>query len=118
MARLLLAVLAGYALIVITTLGFFLLSGRDSHAAQPAAFMALSVVVGVVAALAGGYLAVHLSGRPSLAASRLLALVIALGAAASLVTAPGAIWSPLIALFLMTAAAMGGGILRRRRALP
>jgi uncharacterized membrane protein YeaQ/YmgE (transglycosylase-associated protein family) len=115
MLRLALAVLAGYVIFVVITLALFLGTGRDSHAAQSTAFMATSVVVGIVAAFAGGYLASQINTKPDITASRVLAFVIAIGATVSMISSRGSNWSQWAAILLLAPAALAGGIVWLRR---
>ncbi len=115
--RLILAVLAGYAVVVVTTMGLFAGTGHDPHAPQSLAFMATSVVVGVAASIAGGYLASSINAQPTISASRTLGFLIAVGAAVSLAAAGGSRWSQWVAMLTMAPAALAGGVLwlERRR---
>ena len=111
------SVIAGYLLFAVSAFLFFQLSGQRPHATATPAVMAASIVVGVVAAFAGGFLAARLAGRKPLLHGVAVALVLAAGATASLASTigHGAIWSQLAALVLMApAAALGGWACARR----
>jgi hypothetical protein len=114
------AVVAGYLLFAVSAFLFFRLSGQAPHAAAPPSIMAGSIVVGVVAAFAGGFVAAQLAGRRPLAHGIAVAAVLALGAIASLASTVGhgAIWSQVAALVLMAPAAVLGGWARARRGSP
>jgi nitroreductase len=103
-------VLAGYIVFALSAVVLFRAAGRDPHAAQPLWFMALATGYGMCFAALGGALAVRLAGyRPQLHAV-LVAGLIALGAAGSLITSPGdhARWSQLAALVCMAPCALIG----------
>jgi hypothetical protein len=111
------AVVAGYLLFAVSAFLFFQLTGQAPHAPAPPAIMAASIVEGVVAAFAGGFLAALLAGRRPFAHGVAVAALLAAGAIASLAATVGhgAIWSQLAALALMAPAAALGGWLRGRR---
>ena len=77
-----------------------------------------SIFVGVLFAFIGGYLAATLAGRKPAAHGFAVAVILALGAAASLASTigHGAIWSQVAALVLMAPSAALGGLVRARRA--
>jgi MFS-type transporter involved in bile tolerance (Atg22 family) len=115
MLRSLGAVVAGYLSFAVPAVALFAVTGRDSHAAQPLAFMVGSTLYGMLFAALGGYVAARLAGRHPLRHAIVLSLVIALGAAVSIVTRStgDTVWSQLAALFLMAPSGTLGGLLRR-----
>jgi hypothetical protein len=110
-------VVAGYLLFAISAALLFLASGRDPHREQDAAFLVFSVLYGMAFACAGGYVAATIAGRKPRAHSGAVAVILALGATASILAQPGAgsRWSQLTAIALMAPAAYVGGIIRSRR---
>ena len=112
------AVILGYLVFAVSAVVSFRLSGQPPHAAAPPGVMLAHILVGVVAAFVGGYVAAHLAGRRPAAHGLAVALVLAVGAAASLLSTigHGAIWSQLSALVLMAPGAALGGWVRARRA--
>jgi hypothetical protein len=68
------------------------------------------VAGGIVLAMAGGWVAGWFGRRSDLVCGVLLAVIIALGAVASLISRPGrgAAWSQMAALVLMAPAALAG----------
>jgi hypothetical protein len=108
------AVLLGYVLFAVCSFATFRLLGHAPHAPASLRFMAATTVAGVVFAIAGGYLAGWIAGRRPVVHAVVMAAVLAVGAAASLVATlgNGAIWSQVAALILMTPAAVYGGWLR------
>ncbi|MEO7454893.1 MAG: hypothetical protein ABIY52_01430 [Gemmatimonadaceae bacterium] len=113
--RLLLAIVAGYAIFVVAALALFSGTGHDPHAAQPMIFMILAVAVGMLSAAAGGYVSALVYGQPKITAPRGLAFLIAIFAAVSLVTSRGAGWSQWSAMLFMAPAALAGGVLWLKR---
>ena len=123
MLRGLVAVIAGYLLFATASIALFAISGRDPYAAAPLWFLASSTVYGMIAATAAGYMAGALAKRDDLRVPASVAVVIALGALASLAAAsPGSHWSQWAAALFMAPCAWLGGIAfrsrqRRRQAL-
>ena len=106
-----LAVLLGYVVFAAAALMFFRVLGRNPHQAAPLWFMVCSTVCGVLFAVVGAQVAVRIAGRSPFAHAVALAVVIALGAAASLFSTlgHGSIWSQATALlFAAPSAALSG----------
>jgi len=105
------AVIVGYVIFALAAFMFFQISGQAPHQAASPYVMLGSVVIGVIAAGLGGYVAAWLAGRRPLAHGISVAVVLALGATVSLLSTVGhgAIWSQLAALlFIAPSAAFGG----------
>ena len=111
------AVVVGYAIFAISAVAFFLLAGQPPHQEAPPGIMLGSIVVGVIAALVGGYVAAWIAGRSFGAHGIAVGAILALGAAVSLASTVGhgVIWTQLAALLLMAPAAALGGWVRGRR---
>lgn len=111
------SVILGYLLFAVSAFLFFQLSGQRPHAAAAPVVMAASIVVGGVAACAGGFVAARLAGRKPLLHGTAVAVVLAAGAIVSLVSTlgHGAIWSQVAALVLMAPSAVLGGWACARR---
>jgi hypothetical protein len=111
------AVLLGYVVFGASTYAFFRVSGQPAHAVASPSFMAASIAVGIVCALAGGYVAGVIAGRRPFAHALAMAVLIAIGATVSLISTlgEGSIWSQLSALALMAPCAALGGWLRARQ---
>lgn len=114
--RSVLAVLLGYALFAVTSFALFRVTGHDPHAPASAAFMVVTVVEGIVFASAGGYVAAWIAGRKPVAHGAAVALLLAIGAAASLAATlgHGAVWTQVAALVFMAPSAVLGGWWRAR----
>lgn len=111
------SVIIGYFLFALSAFAFFRLSGQPPHEEAPLPFVIGSTVFGMVFAFFGGYLAAWLAKRRPLAHAISVAIVLAVGAIASLFSTlgHGAIWSQLAALILMAPSAVIGGWLRSRQ---
>jgi hypothetical protein len=110
------AVLGGYLIFAVSAVALFALSGRDAHQAQDPVFTAVSVLYGAVFAVLAGYVAARLAGRSPLLHAGVVALVIAVGAVASIPSVPEGTfpWSQVAALVLMAPCAVLGGWLAAR----
>jgi len=117
MARSIIAVVVGYFIFALSAFAFFQITGQAPHQAAPVPIMLGSVALGMIFALLGGYVAARLAQRRPLAHGAAVALVLALGAAISLLSTlgKGAVWSQVAALLLMAPCAVLGGWLRFRQ---
>ena len=112
------SVVLGYLIFALSAFAFFQLSGQPPHAEAPFSIMLASILVGVAAAFAGGHVAARLAGRKPVAHGIAVAVILAIGAAISLVSTlgHGAVWSQISALVLMAPGAALGGWFRARSA--
>ncbi|HEY6616040.1 MAG TPA: hypothetical protein VIZ32_16025 [Vicinamibacterales bacterium] len=104
--RAILGALCGYLIFALTGVALGVLSGRNLHAAQPLWFVALTAGYGVLFAGLGGLVASRIAPHRGWAVGGMTCLL-ALGAAASLVTSPAADarWSQWSAILLMAPSA-------------
>ena len=111
------AAIVGYLIFAVSAFTFFQLSGQPPHQAAYLPFMLASIIVGAVAAVAGGYTAAFLAGYRPLLHGALVATILATGALASLISTlgHGAIWSQVAALAVMAPSALLGGYLRAKQ---
>ncbi len=115
--RSVLAVICGYLTFALPAFAFFKLTGQPPHQSASLFIMLGSIATGMVAALCGGYAAAWIAQRRPAAHGLAVAVVLALGATASLINTlgHGAIWSQLAAIGLMAPCAAAGGWLRMRQ---
>ena len=115
--RSVLAVLCGYVVFALSAFAFFRLTGQPPHQEAPLSVMLTSMAVGMLSAVLGGYVAAWLARSRPLAHGLAVSVVLALGAAISLLNTlgKGAIWSQVAALVLMAPCAGIGGWLRSRQ---
>ena len=120
MLRSVLAVIVGYAIFAASGFALFRITGQPPHGEASPLFKLGAVAYGVAFALLGGYIGGLVAGRRPLAHGGAVAVLLALGAAASLAATigRGAIWSQVCTLLFMAPAAVGGAWLRRRTARP
>lgn len=114
--RSIVSVVVGYLLFAVPSYAFFRISGQPPHQEAPPRIMLASILVGVVAAFVGGFVAALLAGRHPLGHGIAVAILLACGATASLLSTigHGAIWSQVAALTLMAPTAALGGRTRAR----
>ena len=117
LARRVLGVFLGYAIFAASAVLLFALTGRDPHAPQDAVFMAGSVVCGMLFAAVGGYVSAVVAGGNARSQATWVGVIIAVGAAVSLLSGPAtsSIWSRLTALIFMAPSALVGGVIRQRQ---
>ncbi len=110
------AVIGGYMVFALSAVILFHATGRDPHAEQDPMFVALATVYGIGFAALGGFLGGLIAGRRPLTHATCVTILIALGAAISLLSRPGAgaIWSQLSAIVFMAPAALVGGTIKWR----
>src|SRR3954470_6027016 len=110
-------VVVGYLLFAVSAVLLFQLAGRDPHAEQPMGFVVFSVLYGMAFAAAGGFVAATIAARKPRQHAAAVALILAIGASASLLAQPGAgsRWSQVTALIFMAPAALAGGFVRSRQ---
>lgn len=104
--RAIIGAVCGYVIFALTGAALGVLSGRNLHAAQPLWFMVLTAGYGMLFAGLGGVVASRIAPHRGWAVVGTTSLV-ALGAAASLVTSPAgdARWSQWSAILLMAPSA-------------
>jgi hypothetical protein len=120
MLRFIVSVITGYLVFAICATLWFQFTGQDPHASTTILFGVVSVLYGIVCAVAGGLVAARFAPRKSQAAGMFVAVLIAAGAVLSLAMdgKHGRIWSQLSALLLMAPAAWLGGVLYGKRKAP
>lgn len=105
-----LAVVAGYLIFAVCSFALFRFAGEDPHAAASFRFEAFTIVCGIIFAGVGGYVTGRLSPKEPLLHGFVLAVVMALFAAASMLSVheSGGRWTQFAAIFAMAPAAVAG----------
>jgi nitrate/nitrite transporter NarK len=104
----------GYLLFALTAVVLFQVSGQRPHAQASLPFMAGTAAYGMIFAAVGGWFAARVAGRRPALHGFLVALLIAVGAAFSLLfSGAGARWSQWEALLLMAPMAVVGALLSK-----
>ena len=116
-ARTVIGIIAGNVIFIASTLLLFYLARVDPHASASPRFMVLAIVYGVAFALLSGFVAGWIGKRPDIITGLVLACIIAVPAAITVISRPGegAVWSQTAALFLMAPAALMGDWIRKNR---
>jgi len=115
MARSILAIVIGYLVFAGSAVALFQLAGVEPHAPTSGRFFLFGVAYGVFFALLAGYVTAWIARRRVLWPVLVLAAIVAIVAALSLLLARDqAAWSELAALILMAPAVVVGGAIRLR----
>ena len=109
--RSLFAVVAGYLVFGLSAVILFQVAGVDPHAQASTGFKVLSIVWGVAFALGAGFFTAKLAPRRPLWHAGIVAGLVALGAAVSLMGAGGTKWTPIAAIVFTTPSVILGGFL-------
>jgi hypothetical protein len=110
-----LAVIAGYAIFVISAVLLFQLAGVDAHADPSTGFMMLAIICGILFSFTGGFLTQLISRSGKLTVNYVLAAIIAGFAAFSLFKTAGNHYSQFSAIILFAPASLMGGVMCLRR---
>ncbi len=109
------AVAAGYLVFAASAVLLFQLSGQPPHQPASLRFEIAAIVWGAVFALVAGWLTARIAGRRPATHAAVVAGLIALGAAGSMLAdRSGAMWSQLAAVVVMAPCAWLGGLVARR----
>jgi hypothetical protein len=116
MGRSALAILGAYLIFSAGAVLIFQLSGRDPRVFPERGFLLLSVAGGMALAVVAGYAAGAIARRAEVGHAAFLALLMAAVAVTSIISKPGSAsrWSETAVVFLMSPAAILGGVLRRK----
>lgn len=115
MIRKILAVVAGYAIFVITSLLLFKFSGQDPHEPASTTFMIITLVYGSVFSFASGFIMKLIARSRNLNPNYLLAFIIAGFAAFSITKSTGSHWTQLFAIIFFAPISIVGGIYYNKR---
>jgi len=118
--RTVLGIIAGNVIFIGSTLLLLYLTRTDPHASASLRFMLLAIACGVACAVLSGFIAGWIGQRADIIIGMVLACIIAVPAAITVISRPGqgAVWSQMAALFLMAPAALIGDWLRKTRQRP
>jgi tellurite resistance protein TehA-like permease len=113
--RIILGVIAGYALFVISAVLLFQLAEIDPHADPSVGIAVVTIGFGLIFSFLGGMLAQWIGGQGKLTVNYALAIILAGFAAFSLIKSSGNHYSQLAAIFLFAPASLLGGIYLRKK---
>jgi hypothetical protein len=109
--RSLFAVVAGFLVFGLATVILLQVAGVDPHAQASTGFKVLSIVWGVAFALGAGFFTAKLAPRRPLWHAGIVAGLVALAAAVSLIGADGSKWTQIAAIVFTTPSVILGGFL-------
>ena len=112
-------IVLGYLLFELLWHAVFRVTNTDPHAPASISFQAGAVIFGVLFALAAGFLAGFIGGRPHFIAAKVAGVLVAVTAVV-VMRRKGAAWPQVVALLFLAPAVMVGGysyVLRRRAQL-
>jgi hypothetical protein len=101
-------VILGYLLFRLLWFALFRVTNTDPHAPSGIAFEAGSIIFGLLFALAAGYTASFIGGRPHFTAAWLAGALVAIGAL-YVMDRDGISWAPMATLLFMAPAVVVGG---------
>jgi hypothetical protein len=108
--RLVLSVILGYATFAISAVLLFQLSGIDPHADPTMGVLLLTVTYGIVFSFMGGYLTQVISGTRTLTVNYVMAGLMVVFAAFSLLKTTGNHYSQITAIVLFAPSSILGGL--------
>tara|TARA_R110000765_G_scaffold423792_1_gene533213 strand:+ start:1034 stop:1387 length:354 start_codon:yes stop_codon:yes gene_type:complete len=115
MIRKILAVIAGYAIFVITSLLLFKFSGQDPHEPASTSFKIITLIYGSVFSFASGFLLKLVARNRNLNLNYVLGFIIAGFAAFSITKSTGSHWTQLFAIIFFAPISILGGIYYNKR---
>lgn len=110
MIRQILAVIAGYAVFVITSLLLFQVSGVKPHSKASGLFMILTFVYGAVFSFLSGFVTQFISKARNLKVNFILFIIMVAFAIFSLFKSSGSSWTQLLAIFVFAPFSVLGGL--------
>jgi hypothetical protein len=114
MIRKVLSVIAGYAIFAVSSVLLFNVTGRDPHQEAPMTFKLITIAYGVFFSVLSGFVLQLIAGQNKLQLNFILALLIFVLAAISMVTSSGSHWTQLFAMLIFAPASILGGWLKNR----
>lgn len=116
MTRKILSVIAGYAVFAVSSVLLFQLAGQQPHQDAPITFKILTIVYGAFFSVLAGFILQLIARQTKLTLNFILALIIFLLAAISILTSSGSHWTQLFAMFIFAPVSVLGGYLKLRLA--
>ena len=104
-----LAVIAAYAVFVITSLALFNLSGHNPDARTTLNFQVLTAIYGIIFSFLSGLVLQLIAKKKNLNLNYILAFIMAGFATFSLIKADGSHWTQLLAIFIFAPTSVLGG---------
>lgn len=114
MIKRILAIIAGYAIFVISSILLFQISGQNAHAPASIDFQLFTAFYGGVFSILSGFISHLIASKKNLRINYALAVLIAAFATFSLFKSEGSHWTQLLAIFLFPPISILGGWLYLR----
>jgi uncharacterized membrane protein len=114
MGRKILSVLAGYAVFAVSSVLLFKLTDQPPHQDAPLTFKLVTIIYGAFFSVLAGFILQLIARQTKLTLNFILALVIFLLAAISMLTSAGSHWTQLFAMFIFAPVSVLGGYLKLR----
>jgi hypothetical protein len=114
MTRKIISVIAGYAVFAVSSVLLFKLMAQPPHQDAPITFKILTIVYGTFFSVLAGFILQLIARQTKLTLNFILALVIFLLAAISMLTSAGSHWTQLFAMFIFAPVSVLGGYLKLR----
>ena len=117
MVRKVLAIVAGYAIFVVSSLVLFKVTGLDPHSQVSTNFIILTGVYGAVFSFLSGFVTQLIAKTTTLTLNYILAFIIAGFATFSLIKSGGRHWTQFLAIAIFAPVSILGGVfyINRRR---
>ena len=115
MIKRLLAIVAGYAVFVITSLLLFNLSGQDPHATATIGFQIFTAGYGIIFSILSGFVAQLIKNEKNLSINYDLMVIMIGFATFSFFKADGTHWTQLFAIFIFAPVSILGGVFYLRK---
>ena len=110
MIRLIVSIIAGYAIFVATSLTFFKLSGHNPHANPTSLFIITTAFCGVVFSFTSGFVTKLIAKTANLKVNYVLAFIIIGFATFSYFKSTGNHWTQIMAIFIFGPVSVLGGL--------
>jgi hypothetical protein len=114
MIRNILSVIAGYLIFAVSSVLLFTLKSHKPHGDASTTFKIATIIYGVFFSVIAGFVVQLIAKQKTLTLNYILALVIFLFAAISLITATGTHWTQLSAMLIFAPVSVLGGYIKNR----
>jgi hypothetical protein len=114
MIRNILSVIVGYLIFAVSSVLLFTLTSHKPHGDASTTFKIATIIYGVFFSVIAGFVVQLIAKQKTLTLNYILALVIFLFAAISLITATGTHWTQLFAMLIFAPVSVLGGYIKNR----
>jgi hypothetical protein len=114
MIRKILSVVAGYMVFAVSSVLLFNLTSQHPHQDASVAFKCVTIVYGIFFSILSGFVVQLIAVQKNLTLNYILAVLMGLLAALSLLTSTGNHWTQLLAIFIFAPSSIVGGYLKNK----